>query len=124
VANKLEKVVGEETCLTPYLCSLAFNVITETAFGVKIDGGEVGANQYRSNINKASEMMMNRLVRPWLYNDFVYRMLGYEAQAYEVVAPNNSIITDIMKKRRLMFDVNKNKVADAGSVEDTDDNNV
>jgi len=122
VANELEKVVGEETCLTPYVCPLAFNVVTETACGVKIDRDQEGDNQYRSNINKAGELMMNRLVRPWLYNDFVYRILGYEAKTNKVMASNNSIITDIVRKRRVMFDLTKNKEPDAR--DDADENNV
>jgi hypothetical protein len=121
VANELEKVVGEETCLTPYVCPLAFNVVTETACGVKIDRDD---NQYRSNINKAGELMMNRLVRPWLYSDFIYRILGYEAHVNKVMAPNNSIITDIVNKRRSMFDVNKNMMPDANVNDADDENNV
>jgi hypothetical protein len=89
--------------------NLCLLITSETACGVKIDRSAEGDNQYRDNIARAGEAAVNRLTRPWLYSDFIYRVLGYATKMENIMAPNNAIIADIVKKRRIMYDLIKDQ---------------
>lgn len=56
------------------LCSL--DVICETAMGRSINAQEDSESQYVQAVRKMTRYVHQRIFRPWLHNDFMYKLLG------------------------------------------------
>lgn len=83
-------------------CRATLNIICETAMGVKLDS--IGnADEYRKNLYKVIEIIIHRVMRPWLYVDQLFRVLGYQRQVDKFVDKIQGFTESIIARRRLMF---------------------
>lgn len=98
-------------------CRLTLNVICETAMGVKLDSIK-NADSYRRNLYKVTEIVLYRVMRPWLYIDGLFRVLGYQRKVDKYVGIIKEFTQNIINKRRLVFQEKQRQLqADDGQVE-------
>ncbi|ETN62681.1 cytochrome P450 4C1 [Anopheles darlingi] len=78
------------------------NTICETSMGVKLDAMQ-GSEEYRSGLYKVGELLLNRAVRPWLYSDFIFWILGYTSRLNCLIKPLHQFTIAIIAQRRQLF---------------------
>lgn len=102
---------GEDVLDVAKLCSrLTLDVICETAMGVKLDRAR-NADEYRKNLYKAIEFVIYRVMRPWLYDDFVFKLFGYQRQMDRHVKVTKAFTRDIIQRQRKLFHGSSKKLA-------------
>ncbi|EAA44147.3 AGAP006048-PA [Anopheles gambiae str. PEST] len=99
------------------MSQLTLNTICETSMGVKLDALD-GAKEYREGIYRVGEMLLNRAVRPWLYVDWIYWLLGYSRQLQRLLKPLHLFTASIIAQRRDLFA--QGKLNDLSSSQDED----
>lgn len=108
VVNQIgQQVDTGETVLdiSKLCCRLTLNVICESAMGVKLDAMSNGAaDEYRRNIYKVSKILVHRVMRPWLYPDWIFSILGYQRQVDKCVRITKGFTKRIIQARRKVFD--------------------
>jgi cytochrome P450 family 4 len=77
--------------------------------GVKLDTMSK-SDEYRENIHKIGVKMLYRLLRPWLYSDFVYKLLGQRSQLDKLCKAVHSFTEKVIKHRRTVFLEGQNEV--------------
>uniref|UniRef100_A0A182PZ03 Uncharacterized protein n=1 Tax=Anopheles epiroticus TaxID=199890 RepID=A0A182PZ03_9DIPT len=97
------------------MSQLTLNTICETSMGVKLDTLD-DARDYREGIYKVGDMMLNRAVRPWLYVDWTYWLLGYTRKLSRLLKPLHLFTTRIIAQRRELFA--QGQLNDLSSAED------
>lgn len=55
-----------------YLTKVTLDIICEAAMGVSVRAQEQGRNEYVDSVYNASQLIMRRIVRPWLHPSFIY----------------------------------------------------
>uniref|UniRef100_A0AAG5D8G7 Cytochrome P450 n=1 Tax=Anopheles atroparvus TaxID=41427 RepID=A0AAG5D8G7_ANOAO len=88
--------------LQSMMSQFTLNTICETSMGVKLDTMD-GAVAYREGIYKVGEMMLIRAVRPWLYFDWTYGVLGYARKLRRLLKPLHQFTSGIINQRRQLF---------------------
>lgn len=83
-------------------CRFTLNTICETAMGVKLDS-IANADEYRSNLYKVIEIIVHRVMRPWLYIDLVFKVLGYQNQVDKCVRKIKGFTESVINTRRKLF---------------------
>lgn len=73
--------------------------------GVKLDSLKE-PDEYRKSIYTIGHLIVHRLVRPWLLNDLLYRILGYRRHLDKVLEPVHLFTKKIIKQRREEFHKN------------------
>ncbi|XP_035917005.1 cytochrome P450 4C1-like [Anopheles stephensi] len=92
-----------EIDLQSAMSQLTLNTICETSMGVKLDSLD-GAREYREGIYRVGTMMLNRAIRPWLYVDCIYWLLGYARQLQRLLKPLHHFTNRIIAQRRELFE--------------------
>jgi cytochrome P450 family 4 len=67
--------------------------------GVKLESISK-SDEYRENIHKIGVKLLYRLMRPWLYNDFIYKLLGQRFQLDQLCKAVHSFTEKVIKHRR------------------------
>ncbi|XP_035219899.1 cytochrome P450 4V2-like isoform X2 [Stegodyphus dumicola] len=60
------------TDIVPLIKMCTLDIICETAMGVHINAQLGGCSEYVTAINEISDTFLYRLLRPWLWNEFIY----------------------------------------------------
>lgn len=82
--------------------------------GIKL---EENSEEYRQTIYEIGSMMIFRALRPWLFPDFIYTLLGYRKQLMKVIKPAHQFTNNIIEQRRKLFNENKLSVNDVVDME-------
>jgi cytochrome P450 family 4 len=61
------------------------------------------SDNYRKNIFEIGEEIVYRIHRPWLYDDFMYRLLGGFARLNRFLKPAHEFINSVIDRRRASF---------------------
>ncbi|XP_077266484.1 cytochrome P450 4C1-like isoform X2 [Temnothorax americanus] len=72
--REIEKDSGKAVDVFPFIVNVALDVICETAMGVNIRAQET-VTKYHSTVDKASTSIINRLLTPWYWPDWLYYSL-------------------------------------------------
>ncbi|XP_071627365.1 cytochrome P450 4C1-like isoform X2 [Temnothorax longispinosus] len=72
--REIERDSGKAVDVFPLIVNAALDVICETAMGVNIRAQET-VTKYHSTVDKASASIMNRLLTPWYWPDWLYYFL-------------------------------------------------
>lgn len=83
-------------------CRFTLNTICETAMGVKLDSIE-NADEYRENVYKVGELLIHRVMRPWLYVPAIYKLLGHQRQNDRHIKKIHDFTRSVISRRRKMF---------------------
>lgn len=58
---------------------------------------------YRQRLYKIGDMLFQRLMRPWIRNDIIYKLFGYQKQLNKYLIPVHEYTTKIINNRRQVF---------------------
>lgn len=72
--------------------------------GVKLEDVDKG-NTYRNNIYEIGKKLLVRLLRPWLFSDFTYALLGYEKDLNINLKPLHNFTGKVIKQRKETFNI-------------------
>lgn len=70
--------------------------------GVKLSSID-GADEYRQKLYELGDLLVHRLMRPWLYSDFLCKITGYHSALQKLLFPIHSFTTNIINSRRKQF---------------------
>lgn len=96
---------GRTTALQPIMSRFTLSTICETSMGVKLSS-VAGADEYRLKLYEIGEMLVHRLMRPWMLSDLVCKLTGYHAVLQKLLRPVHSFTTGIINQRRKQFQQN------------------
>lgn len=82
--------------------NLTFSVLIETAMGLKLDTSET-AEVYKSNIREVGKVIQQRIMNPLLFEDWIYKITGYQAKFDKILRPIHAFINSIIRQRRETF---------------------
>ncbi|XP_055594967.1 cytochrome P450 4C1-like [Uranotaenia lowii] len=68
---------GKPVDIFPFITKAALDIICETAMGVKVNAQTQGENDYVKAIYALSELFLERLIRPWIHSDFMFKRSKY-----------------------------------------------
>lgn len=88
--------------------------------GVKLDSIEEGT-KYREKLYEMTEVLLYRLLRPWLYPDIIYNNTAHRKTLDKLLVPIHKFTKNIINQRRDQF--NKN-ILNNNNVQDTGDENM
>ncbi|XP_063696379.1 cytochrome P450 4V2-like [Culicoides brevitarsis] len=101
LVEKLKNLEDEEAIdVTSYLHSFSLDVIAETAMGVKLNTQLNVQSKFVDYNAQVSHMIYKRIFNPFLANDFIWKILGYERRANHYIKYIQNYIIDIITKRR------------------------
>jgi len=90
--------------------------------GVKLTNlGNTGA-KYRDNIYLIGELLAQRILKPWLLIDIVYKFLGYSNQMEQLLRPVHEFTQTIINSRRKEFLLKKSEPLDFNNNENDTEN--
>lgn len=72
--RKIEKDSEKAIDIFPFIINATLDIICETAMGVNIRAQET-ETKYISTVHAASKLIVNRMLQPWFWNDWLYYML-------------------------------------------------
>ncbi|XP_055626835.1 probable cytochrome P450 4ac1 [Toxorhynchites rutilus septentrionalis] len=93
---------GKPTSLQSVMCRFTLSTICATSMGVKLST-MAGADEYRQKLYEIGDLLVHRLMRPWLFSDFVCKIIGYHAALEKLLLPVHSFTTNIINSRRKQF---------------------
>uniref|UniRef100_A0A2Y9D1T1 Cytochrome P450 n=1 Tax=Anopheles dirus TaxID=7168 RepID=A0A2Y9D1T1_9DIPT len=102
---------GTPVALQPVATKFTLNTICETAMGIKLDSMTL-ANEYRSRIEGIGTMLLQRLMNPWLFEDFNYKLTGLQAKFRKLLQPVHAFTRSIIQQRRELFHQNVRNIGD------------
>ncbi|XP_058835417.1 cytochrome P450 4C1-like [Topomyia yanbarensis] len=94
--------LGRATKLQPVMSRFTLSTICETSMGVKLSS-TAGADEYRQKLYEIGEMLVHRLMRPWLHSDLACKLNGYQNALQKLLLPVHSFTTGIINQRRQEF---------------------
>ena len=95
----LEKDNDKEIDLIPMISQLTLNTICETAMGVKLEDVDEG-NAYCNNVFAIGKKLVARLLRPWLFYDFMYTLLGSKKDLNLNLKSMHIFTDNVIKQRK------------------------
>ncbi|XP_014204295.1 cytochrome P450 4C1-like [Copidosoma floridanum] len=103
-SEKLIKSLKEdESCiydLVPLITKYTLDVMCEAAMGIQVHGREEKMNQYRNAIHKMSNVILHRLLRPWLRFNWLFGLTSMATQQMEILETLHSFTTQIINERK------------------------
>ncbi|GFG37750.1 hypothetical protein Cfor_02942, partial [Coptotermes formosanus] len=73
--SKLRKEVGSQGFnICPYITKCTLDIICETAMGTPVHAQDDRGSDYVKAVHDMGEIIINRLFRPWLYLNFIFKM--------------------------------------------------
>ncbi|GLH02315.1 Probable cytochrome P450 49a1, partial [Gryllus bimaculatus] len=106
LVQKLNKEVGNESGfdIFPYITRCTLDIICETAMGVKINAQNDTFSPYVSAVYDISELTSDRMMRIWLYPDFIYYMTKRGKRYLQCLNILHSFSNQVIRtKRRMAF---------------------
>ena len=92
----------------------------ETAMGVKLNKLNTGL-EYRKNLYAWGDFLVNRILRPWLHFEFLYKLFGLSAKVDKLLIPIHNFSETIINQRRKQF--HQNILDNTNNNDDDDDEN-
>ncbi|XP_053687145.1 cytochrome P450 4C1-like [Sabethes cyaneus] len=102
---------GEPTELESQMSCFALSTICETAMGVKlntIEGGEI----YPEKLHKIGELIVYRMMRPWLHIDLAAKLSGYLTTFRKITDQVRLFTEKVINHRREQFQLMTDKQED------------
>lgn len=83
-----------------YITKAALDIICEAAMGVSIRAQEKGKNYYVDAVYEITQLIMKRVVRPWLHPSFIYKQTKDGKRFYDCLQSLHGYSTDVIKLRK------------------------
>ncbi|XP_053690209.1 cytochrome P450 4C1-like [Sabethes cyaneus] len=93
---------GKTTDLRPIMSRFTLSTICETSMGVKLSSIS-GADEYRQKLYRIGELLLYRLMHPWMHIGFIWKITGYNRALNKLLRPVHAFTTSIINQRRAQF---------------------
>lgn len=84
-----------------YITKVALDIICEAAMGVPIRAQEKGKNDYVDAVYDVTQLIMRRVVRPWLHPSFIYKHTEDGKKFYNCLQKLHGYSTDVIQLRKM-----------------------
>ncbi|KAF2901039.1 hypothetical protein ILUMI_05146 [Ignelater luminosus] len=103
-SNTLVNQLKEEctkpfTDIIPYITRFTLNSICETAMGTQLDHVTDGQEKYRQAIYKMGDLLIYRVVRPWLYYDVIFYLTKSFREQRKVANTLHNFSLNVIRNR-------------------------
>jgi len=88
--------------LVPFMSEHTLNAICETAMGTSLqDLGVIQAQQYRDAVHQIGELLVYRLMRQWLHNDWLFSLTSKGREQRKILKILHGFTERIIAERKL-----------------------
>ncbi|XP_052865196.1 cytochrome P450 4C1-like [Anopheles cruzii] len=93
---------GKPVNIYPFITTAALDIICETAMGVKVHAqtSDVEENAYVNAVYRLSALFMDRLVRPWLHPDWVFKRSALGRKQHELLQILHGYTRKVIQERK------------------------
>ncbi|KAL7039693.1 hypothetical protein ACKWTF_000072 [Chironomus riparius] len=123
LVQQLKSLTGKEIDIIPISTQFTLNTVCESAMGIKLSDLGNDGKTYRNNIYEIGSLLVSRMTKPWLFNDFAYRLFGSKKILDKVLKPIHEFTQSIISKRRIDFLI-KRSINNEQPIQETDDENI
>lgn len=103
LVETLRGVSGREINIVPVSTQFTLNTICESAMGVKLTDLGNDGDAYRNRIYEIGNLIVSRIMKPWLHFKIIYSILGYKKILNLALQPVHDFTKSIIKQRRSKF---------------------
>nr|XP_015929387.2 cytochrome P450 4C1-like [Parasteatoda tepidariorum] len=96
--RKLEK--DSWTDIVPLITSCTLDIIWETAMGVRINVQSGGCKEYVQAIHEIGDIFLFRILRPWLYPDFIFKITPSGRQFFKNVDVIHRFTRKVIREKK------------------------
>ncbi|XP_069699701.1 cytochrome P450 4C1-like [Periplaneta americana] len=119
LVDKLQKEVGSQGFdVYPYITRCALDIICETAMGTPVFAQDDVDTEYVKAVYEMSEVLIERLVRPWLYNKFIFKMSARGRRHDQCLRVLHGFTKKVIQERKAQLLGNGNKMQGYSGSED------
>lgn len=86
----------------PFIARAALDVIAEAAMGKKLNSQQETNVEYVTAVSKAAELIIHRMLRPWLHWDLLYSYTPYGKQMERCLKILYNFTESVIKERKLL----------------------
>lgn len=83
-----------------YITSVALDIICEAAMGVPIRAQEENNNLYVKSVYEVTQLIMRRVVRPWLHPSFIYKQTEDGKKFHNCLQSLHGYSSDVIQLRK------------------------
>ncbi|XP_036144046.1 cytochrome P450 4C1-like isoform X1 [Monomorium pharaonis] len=87
--------------LIPFISEHTLNIICETAMGTSLQGMGSVQQQYRKAVHRMGELIVYRLTRPWLYNDWIFLLTPKGREQRKILKILHGFTKKIIAERKV-----------------------
>jgi len=117
--SKLQKEIGSKGFdVFPYITKCTLDIICETAMGTPVNAQEDKDSPYVSAVYKMSEIIVHRLVRPWLFVEWIFKLIGAKKSHDECLRVLHGFTNRVIQERKVLHAQRQNENRTSSSVED------
>ena len=91
---------GVITDLASLIIPCTLDVICETAMGIQLNAQTDPESKYVKAVHATGELVMDRVFKPWLFNDFIYGLTKDSKVFKESLKIMHDFTDDVIKKRK------------------------
>ncbi|CAH0725737.1 unnamed protein product, partial [Brenthis ino] len=111
--ERLEEQSGkDEFDVLRYISACTLDVVFETAMGEKMDVQHSPDTPYLKARHTVMTIMNKRLFKIWLQPDSLFNLTPYSSQQKENIDLTHKFTDEVVRKRRIQYEINKNKKSD------------
>ncbi|GFQ78084.1 cytochrome P450 4V2 [Trichonephila clavata] len=101
LVSKLQYLVHEPWVdVVPLMTACTLDIICQTAMGVNIDAQGGRNTEYVRAVHEIGESFMYRVLRPWLYPNFIFKWTAYGRRFYDNLRRVQSLTKRVIKHKR------------------------
>ncbi|XP_069699710.1 cytochrome P450 4C1-like isoform X1 [Periplaneta americana] len=120
LVDKLKEEVGSQSFdIYPYITKCALDIICETAMGTSIYAQDERGSDYVKAVYDMSELTVHRIFRPWLHNDFVYKLTEKGKRHEECLRVLHSFTKRVIQERKAQLEGDLNRSPSTSTDEDS-----
>ncbi|XP_018359901.1 PREDICTED: cytochrome P450 4C1-like [Trachymyrmex cornetzi] len=98
--KKIKDNSGKAVDIFPFINNATLDIICETAMGVDIYAQEV-VNKYTSTVQQVSTLIINRMIQPWYWIDWLYYLLPAGKQFKSTLDILHGFTKKIINKKKI-----------------------
>lgn len=91
---------GEPFDIFKYITRVTLDIVCVAAMGTTVDAQENVCNEYVESIYSISELILRRLVRPWLHSNFMYKWTSDYRRFDNCLKILHGYTRDVIEKRK------------------------
>ncbi len=90
---------GSELDAYPHLIRAALDIICETSMGKRREGANDEISDYLKSVNRITQIVIERSVRPWLKSDWTFRWLSLGRENQKCVDILHHFTNQVIRER-------------------------